>query len=131
MAESDTSTLTIGVPAETLDGENRVGITPAVLANLSKQGIGVVIESGAGVAAGFPDEEYEAKGAKIGSRDDAFGGDVLVQVPLDMLLRREGASKIFRLATVRDTVRSVWLTYKDVRRRRGTALTNGRGPGEA
>ena len=80
LAESDTSTLTIGVPAETLDGENRVGITPAVLGNLSKQGIGVVIESGAGVAAGFPDEEYEAKGAKIGSRDDAFGGDVLVQV---------------------------------------------------
>lgn len=80
MADSETKTLTVGAPAETLDGERRVGLTPSVLGNLSKQGLEVVIESGAGVAAGFTDEAYEARGARIGSRDDVFAADIVVQV---------------------------------------------------
>lgn len=80
MSDSETNTLTLGAPAETLDGERRVGVTPAVLGSLTKQGLNVVVESGAGVHAGFPDEAYEARGATIGSRDDVFAADLVVQV---------------------------------------------------
>jgi proton-translocating NAD(P)+ transhydrogenase subunit alpha len=72
--------LVVGVPAETLDGERRVALTPAVVPALAKLGADVVVESGAGVPAGFRDEDYEAKGARIGSRDDAWAAPVVAQV---------------------------------------------------
>ena len=55
----------VGVPRETYPGERRVALVPAVIPNLVKAGLQVVIEAGAGVEAGFPDSEYGAKGAKI------------------------------------------------------------------
>ena len=72
--------MTVGVPAETFPGEARVALVPGVLQALSKAGLKAVVEKGAGVAAGFPDSQYEDKGAAIGSRADAFGADVVVQV---------------------------------------------------
>jgi H+-translocating NAD(P) transhydrogenase subunit alpha len=79
-AETSRAPLTIGVPAETLDGERRVALTPAVVPNLEKLGAQVLVESGAGVASGFPDSEYEAKGARLVSRDEALGADVVAMV---------------------------------------------------
>ena len=72
--------LTVGVPAETFPGEARVALVPGVLQALSKAGMKTIVESGAGQAAGFPDAQYEEKGATIGTRDDAFGADVVVQL---------------------------------------------------
>lgn len=72
--------LTVGVPTETFPGEARVALVPGVLQALSKAGIDTIVESGAGVAAGFPDSQFEDKGAKIGSRADVFGADIVVQV---------------------------------------------------
>ncbi|CAN5878203.1 NAD(P) transhydrogenase subunit alpha [soil metagenome] len=72
--------LTVGVPTETFPGEARVALVPGVLQALSKAGINTIVESGAGDAAGFPDSQYEEKGATIGSRADAFGADIVVQV---------------------------------------------------
>jgi NAD(P) transhydrogenase subunit alpha len=69
-----------GVPKETAAGERRVALVPAVIAPLKKAGFDVVIESGAGVEAGFPDAEYEKQGARIGDRAAAFAADVLLQV---------------------------------------------------
>jgi NAD(P) transhydrogenase subunit alpha len=40
----------------------------------------VIVESGAGAAAGFPDDTYVAHGARIGSRDDVFEADIVMQV---------------------------------------------------
>ena len=51
--------LVVGVPAETLDGERRVALTPAVVPALAKLGADVVVESGAGVPAGFRDAVWE------------------------------------------------------------------------
>jgi NAD(P) transhydrogenase subunit alpha len=51
-----------------------------VLPTLTKAGISVVVETGAGEAAGFPDGLYQEHGATIGSRADAFGAEVVVQV---------------------------------------------------
>jgi NAD(P) transhydrogenase subunit alpha len=72
--------LIVGVPAETYDGERRVAVTPAVVPALVKLGGEVVVESGAGERAGFTDADYEAKGARIGSRDDAWSASVVTQV---------------------------------------------------
>ncbi|HSB61679.1 MAG TPA: Re/Si-specific NAD(P)(+) transhydrogenase subunit alpha [Vicinamibacteria bacterium] len=50
---------------ETWPGERRVAVVPAVLASLAKAGVEVVLEAGAGLRAGYPDEEYEERGAKV------------------------------------------------------------------
>src|SRR5690606_24184404 len=51
--------LTIGVLRETLEGETRVALTPEVAARLRKAGVTLVMERGAGTAAGLLDEAYE------------------------------------------------------------------------
>ncbi len=55
----------IGVPAETVAGERRVALTPDAAARLSRDGHRVVIQAGAGLAAGFPDEAYRGAGATV------------------------------------------------------------------
>jgi NAD(P) transhydrogenase subunit alpha len=70
----------LGVPKETYPGENRVAIVPAVLPALKKLGLEVVVESGAGLAAGFPDASYTEQQAAIGSRADALSADIVAQV---------------------------------------------------
>ncbi|HEV2388034.1 MAG TPA: Re/Si-specific NAD(P)(+) transhydrogenase subunit alpha [Candidatus Acidoferrales bacterium] len=57
--------MVIGVPKEIYPGERRVALVPSVLPSLIKAGLEVVIEAGAGVEAGYPDAEFEAKGAKV------------------------------------------------------------------
>ena len=79
-AEATRAPLVIGVPAEILDGERRVALTPAVVPQLQKLGATVVVESGAGAAAGYPDAAYEEKGATIGTRDDALAAPVVAYV---------------------------------------------------
>jgi H+-translocating NAD(P) transhydrogenase subunit alpha len=55
----------VGVPKETYPGERRVALVPAVIPNITKAGMEVIIESGAGEQAGYPDATYVEKGAKI------------------------------------------------------------------
>ncbi len=50
---------------ETHSNENRVGLVPDGVKFLKKKEIDVVVEKDAGLAAGFPDSEYEAEGAMI------------------------------------------------------------------
>ena len=57
--------LTIGVPRETFAGEKRVATVPDVVEKLIKLGFGVCVESGAGAAANFGDDVYQAAGARI------------------------------------------------------------------
>lgn len=80
MATTETPRMVVGVPREGRAGETRVALSPTALPQLTKAGFDVVIESGAGAAAGYPDEAFTDRGARIGSRDDAFAADVLVQV---------------------------------------------------
>ena len=72
----------LGVPKESFPGERRVALVPAVIPNLVKAGYEVVVESGAGAAAGYPDTEYVAKGGKIlAARAEVFRlSDVVLQV---------------------------------------------------
>ncbi len=72
----------VGVPRESFPGELRVALTPAVVPSLAKAGIEVVLETGAGVGAGYPDADYVAKGAKLlPQRADVFRtANIIVQV---------------------------------------------------
>ena len=72
----------VGVPKESYPGERRVALVPVVIPNLTKSGLEVVVESGAGEQAGYPDASYVEKGAKIlPSRAAVFSAaDIIVQV---------------------------------------------------
>ena len=88
----------IGIPKETLPGETRVAVIPAAVPPLVKSGLEVAVESGAGTAAGFPDEEYRSKGAAVLSRSELFRtSDIVLQVratPAEPALLRTGQTVI-------------------------------------
>ncbi len=72
----------VAVVRETCPGERRVALVPDIVPSLTKAGWQVAVESGAGMAAGFPDAAYQAKGAEIvGDRAAVFSqADVVLQV---------------------------------------------------
>jgi NAD(P) transhydrogenase subunit alpha len=72
----------VGVPKESYPGERRVALVPVVIPNLTKAGLDVVVESGAGEQAGYPDALYVEKGAKIvPNRAAVFStADIIVQI---------------------------------------------------
>lgn len=55
----------IGVPKEIKNNENRVGMTPSGVQELTRRGHVVYVQASAGVNSGFCDEAYTAAGAKI------------------------------------------------------------------
>ncbi|MBN2054485.1 Re/Si-specific NAD(P)(+) transhydrogenase subunit alpha [bacterium] len=55
----------VGVPKESFPGEKRVALIPANAGQLAKLGVDVLVETGAGLAAGFTDAQYKEKGASI------------------------------------------------------------------
>lgn len=55
--------MTIGIPKEIKNNENRVGATPAGVKELTKHGHTVYVQKTAGLASGFPDDEYTKSGA--------------------------------------------------------------------
>jgi NAD(P) transhydrogenase subunit alpha len=73
--------VTIGIPRETFPGERRVALIPRTCEAIGKLGASVVIEQSAGAEAGFPDQQYVARGARVASRAEVFGqSDIIVQV---------------------------------------------------
>lgn len=100
----------VAVLAERTPGENRVATTPTAVARFAKLGIDMLVESGAGVPAGFSDEAYAAQGATIVSRADALAqGDLLFAVrppaPADLAGIRPGTKLIGGLAPYSDPAR--------------------------
>ncbi|OKJ64640.1 NAD(P) transhydrogenase subunit alpha [Streptomyces sp. CB02009] len=67
----------VGVLKEARAGESRVSATPATVEQIRTLGYGVVVDAGAGIAAGFTDSAYEAAGATVG---DAVAMDVVLGV---------------------------------------------------
>ncbi len=70
----------IGIPRESLPGENRVAATPTTVAQLSGLGYDVVIESRAGLRASFPDRAYADAGAEVVDAATAWASDVVLAV---------------------------------------------------
>ena len=55
----------VGIPKETFPGQRQVAVVPDGLAALSKAGLEILVQAGAGAEAEYPDSLYSAKGAKI------------------------------------------------------------------
>lgn len=72
----------IGIPKEIKNNENRVGMTPAGVAELVKHGHEVYVQHTAGENSGFSDEAYVKAGARIlPTIEDAYGtADMIVKV---------------------------------------------------
>jgi NAD(P) transhydrogenase subunit alpha len=72
----------VGVPRESFPGERRVALVPAAVPALVKAGCEVLVQAGAGEAAGYADALYAEKGARLASsRAEVFArADVVLQV---------------------------------------------------
>ncbi|WP_088154330.1 Re/Si-specific NAD(P)(+) transhydrogenase subunit alpha [Achromobacter xylosoxidans] len=70
----------IGIPKETRDGETRVAATPETVKKYVGGKHTVVVERGAGTAARYLDEAYEAAGATLGTAQDALGAELVMKV---------------------------------------------------
>ncbi len=70
----------IGVPKERRSGERRVGLTPESVKKLVAGGHGVVVEGGAGAAAGYADRDYREAGATLADSAAVWNADILVKV---------------------------------------------------
>src|SRR5436305_8231866 len=88
--------MTIGIPKEIKEQEQRVGLLPSSAQTLVGHGHAVLVQKSAGVGSGYPDEEYVKGGAQIvESAEEIFQrADMIVKVkePLPAewaLLRRD------------------------------------------
>ncbi len=71
----------IGVPAEIKENESRVSLVPAAARALTAAGHTVLVQKGAGLASGMPDEEYAEAGARIVEVEEVFAkADLIVKV---------------------------------------------------
>lgn len=70
----------LGIPRERREGERRVAATPETVKQLSGMGLEVLIETGAGEAAGYPDAEYRTAGAHTANELDLAQLDILAHV---------------------------------------------------
>ncbi len=81
----------IGCPTEIKPQEFRVGMTPDAAREAVNHGHEVLIQAGAGVGAGFTDEDYVTSGAKmIGTAEEVFAqADLIVKVKEPQAVERK------------------------------------------
>jgi alanine dehydrogenase len=81
----------VGVPKEIKDNEYRVGAVPSTVRELTDKGHRVIVETRAGVGAGFPDADYQAAGAAIAPDADAVygGAELIVKVKEPLAAERK------------------------------------------
>ena len=88
----------IAVPKEIKPGEKRVALVPDIISKLTKAGLSVVIESNAGLASEYADDQFKAAGAQIKAGDVLAGSDVVLSVqpltPSQMASLKKGAITI-------------------------------------
>ena len=75
------TTVKIAILKESRDGENRVSVTPTVVKSLVGMGLTCLVETGAGAASHYSDQDYINAGASVISRVDCFtSAEALVQI---------------------------------------------------
>ncbi|MCS6884926.1 MAG: Re/Si-specific NAD(P)(+) transhydrogenase subunit alpha [Blastocatellia bacterium] len=71
----------IGVPRERMPRERRVALVPEVAVRYVKLGYEVILETGAGLEAGFTDEQYRERGCKVTEETKAvYAADIVLKV---------------------------------------------------
>src|SRR5665811_259441 len=92
----------IGIPKESQAGEKRVAATPKTVSQLRGLGYEVVVQSGAGEAASYPDAAYAAEGATIAKGLAVWKADIVTKVnaptPAEIARLRKGSTLISLLA---------------------------------
>jgi NAD(P) transhydrogenase subunit alpha len=89
----------LGVPKETKDREKRVSLTPDVVKSLVASGYAVHVEQDAGLASFFTNDQYQAAGAQLVSKEKVYTeSDVLLKVnaplPAELATMKKGAALI-------------------------------------
>jgi NAD(P) transhydrogenase subunit alpha len=94
----------VAVPKEIRDGEKRVALVPDIINKLTRLGLEVVIESGAGIDAQASDDAYRAAGAQVVAGDVLKSADVVLSVtaltPAQIATLKKGAITISFLSVV-------------------------------
>ena len=94
----------VAVPLEIRDGEKRVALVPDIINKLTRLGLDVHIESGAGIHAQATDAEYVSAGASIAKGEVLSDADVVLSVqpltPAQMSKLKKGAITISFLSPV-------------------------------
>ena len=94
----------VAVPVEIRDGEKRVALVPDIINKLTRLGLDVLIESGAGIHAQATDAEYVGAGASIAKGEVLSDADVVLSVqpltPAQMSKLKKGAITISFLSPV-------------------------------
>jgi len=70
----------IGIPKESLSGENRVSGSPSSVSALIKLGFTVQVQRGAGIKASFTDDEYSASDADVVTKNICWQSDIILKV---------------------------------------------------
>ncbi|HEX4086308.1 MAG TPA: alanine dehydrogenase [Chthoniobacteraceae bacterium] len=125
--------MTIGIPKEIKEQENRVGLLPAGVYQLVKRGHRVLVERGAGAGSGYTDADYQAAGAELAEDGPAVyaGAGMIVKVkeplPAEYGLLRRGqilftylhlaANRDLTLALVKSGVTAIAYETVEVNRR--------------
>lgn len=71
---------TIFIPKERAEGEQRVAAAPASVAKLTKVGVEVVVETGAGVGAHLSDEAFREAGARLAGPEAVADAELVARV---------------------------------------------------
>ena len=94
----------VAVPLEIRDGEKRVALVPDIINKLTRLGLDVVIESGAGIHAQATDADYVSGGASVAKGEVLSDADVVLSVqpltPQQMSKLKKGAITISFLSPV-------------------------------
>ena len=77
---SNRSSCKLGVLTEADKAERRVALVPGSVGQLQRAGLEVLVQTGAGMAAGFGDEAYASHGARVVTREEALAADVVLGV---------------------------------------------------
>lgn len=92
----------IGIPKESLKGENRVAGSPSSISALLKLGFTVQVQKGAGTKASFTDEEYSQTSAEIVVKKKCWQSDIIFKVNAPTLeeveLMNDGATLVSFIA---------------------------------
>jgi len=94
--------MNIGIPKESLRGENRIASSPSAVKELLKLGFTVNIQKGAGIKASFTDQEFIDAGAEIVAKKKCWQSDIVFKVNAPTIeeadLLNEGATLVSFIA---------------------------------
>jgi len=97
MQEHEGEFMKIAVAREIEVGERRVALIPDTVSRLTKQGLDVLVEAGAGESAYISDADYEAAGARIISDTAQLWGEADVMLKVSPPCDRDGQPEIHAL----------------------------------